>query len=54
MDRGDTLLTVGGKAVADLLASGEIGTIFGPEQVGYALDVTWRSQQGGGRRARGS
>ena len=52
MDRGDTLLTVGGKAVADLLASGEIGTIFGPEQVGYALDVTWRSQQGGERSAR--
>ena len=52
MDRGDTLLTIGGKAVADLLSSGEIGTIFGPEQVGYALDFTWHSQGGGEKSAR--
>ncbi|MFN8091916.1 MAG: S41 family peptidase [Vicinamibacteria bacterium] len=42
LDRGDTLLTIGGRDVAGLLSSGEIRTIFGPEQVGYALDFTWR------------
>jgi C-terminal peptidase prc len=52
MDRGDRLSTIGGKTVESLLATGEINTIFGPEQVGYALDFTWRSQQGGERNAR--
>jgi C-terminal processing protease CtpA/Prc len=52
MDRGDTLLTIGGKSVASLLSSGEIGTVFGPEQVGYALDFTWRDTSGAERAAR--
>ncbi len=46
MDRGDTLLTIGGKAVADLLRTGEIGTIFGPEQEGVSVAFTWRDLQG--------
>jgi C-terminal peptidase prc len=52
MDRGDTLLTVGGKTVASLLSSGEIATVFGPEQVGYAVDIAWRDMQGAERSAR--
>ncbi|MFN8096373.1 MAG: S41 family peptidase [Vicinamibacteria bacterium] len=52
LDRGDTLLTIGGRDVAGLLSSGEIGTIFGPEQVGYALDFTWRDTGGATRAAR--
>ena len=46
MDRGDTLLSVNGKAVADLLRTGEIGTIFGAEQVGVVADLSWRDIQG--------
>jgi carboxyl-terminal processing protease len=46
MDRGDTLLSVNGKSVADLLRSGEIATIFGAEQVGVTADVTWRDLAG--------
>jgi carboxyl-terminal processing protease len=52
MDRGDTLLTIGGKPAAGLISSGEIGTIFGPEQVGYALDFTWRDMSGAEHAAR--
>ena len=46
MDRGDTLVSVNGKAVADLLRTGEINTIFGAEQVGVAADLAWRDMQG--------
>lgn len=46
MDRGDTLLTIGGRSVASLLASGEIGTVFGPEQEGVSVAFTWRDLQG--------
>jgi carboxyl-terminal processing protease len=51
MDRGDTLLSVNGKAVADLLRTGEIGTIFGAEQVGVTADIAWRDMQGRARSA---
>jgi carboxyl-terminal processing protease len=51
MDRGDTLLSVNGKAVADLLRTGEIGTIFGAEQVGVTADIAWRDMQGRSRSA---
>jgi C-terminal peptidase prc len=51
MDRGDTLLSVNGKAVADLLRTGEIATIFGAEQVGVIADVTWRDLAGRQRSA---
>jgi C-terminal processing protease CtpA/Prc len=50
MNRGDYLVALGGKAVADLVRSGEIATIFGPEQVGHSLDFAWRSP--GGREGR--
>jgi C-terminal peptidase prc len=52
LDRGDTLLTIGGRSVASLVASGEISTIFGPEEVGYALDLSWRDMRGAERSAR--
>ena len=51
LDRGDALLTVGGKSVTDLLKSGELGTVFGPEQVGYTVDVSWQDRQGRTRSA---
>jgi C-terminal peptidase prc len=51
MDRGDFLLSVNGKAVADLLRTGEINTIFGAEQVGVTADLAWRDVQGQQRSA---
>jgi hypothetical protein len=51
MDRGDTLLSVNGKAVADLLRTGEINTIFGAEQVGVTADLAWRDMAGRQRSA---
>jgi len=30
------------QAVAELLSTGEIGTIFGPEQEGVSVEVSWR------------
>ena len=47
MDRGDTLLSVNGRTVADLLRTGEINTIFGAEQAGVIADLAWRDMQGG-------
>jgi carboxyl-terminal processing protease len=46
MDRGDYLVSVNGKAVADLLRTGEIATIFGAEQIGVTADVAWRDTRG--------
>jgi len=51
MDRGDYLVSVNGKAVADLLRTGEISTIFGAEQVGVTADLAWRDMQGRSRSA---
>jgi carboxyl-terminal processing protease len=46
LDRGDTLLTIGGRTIADLLATGDINTIFGPEQVGFSQSLSWRDMAG--------
>jgi C-terminal peptidase prc len=51
LGRGDYLLSVNGKAVADLIRSGEIATVFGPEQTGVTAEVTWRAPGGPERRA---
>jgi C-terminal processing protease CtpA/Prc len=48
--RGDFLLVINGKAVADLLRTGEIGTIFGPGEMGVVVDLVWRSFPGGDQR----
>jgi len=42
---------VNGKAVADLIRTGEIGTIFGAEQVGVTADIAWRTPGGASRQA---
>jgi len=46
LDRGHYLVSVAGKPVADLIRSGEIATVFGPEQVGYTAEVAWRAAGG--------
>jgi carboxyl-terminal processing protease len=51
MDRGDTLVALGGRTVADLIRTGDINSVFGPEQIGYSLEFVWRSLHGGEQRA---
>ena len=51
LDRGDFLLSINGKAIADLLRSGEINTVFGPNTAGVTVALTWRSLAGGERQA---
>jgi C-terminal peptidase prc len=46
LERGDYVLTINGKAVADLLSSGEIDTIFGPNTAGVVVTMTWRTLGG--------
>lgn len=50
--RGDTLLTVDGRSVSELLGTGELGTALGPSKVGLSLELTWRNRRGEERSAR--
>ena len=45
--RGDYLLAINGRAVADLIRTGEIDSIFGANQIGVPVTLAWRSLQGG-------
>ena len=49
--RGDYVLVINGKAVPDLLRTGEIDTIFGPGTAGVIVNMTWRSFADGGERS---
>jgi C-terminal peptidase prc len=49
--RGDFVLAINGKSIAELLQTGEIATIFGPEQVGVVVQLAWRDRQGAERQA---
>ena len=49
--RGDYLLAIDGRPVAELLASGELGAAFGPSTPGYTLELSWRSFAGDARTA---
>jgi len=51
LDRGDTLVSIGGRAVADLIRAGQVTAAFGPEQVGVTVDLAWRSPGGQERKA---
>jgi C-terminal processing protease CtpA/Prc len=51
LDRGHYLVSVGGKLIEDLIRTGEIATIFGPEQVGYTTEIAWRAPGGAVQRA---
>ena len=44
--RGDYLLAVDGRPVPELIASGELGAALGPSEIGYTLELTWRSLTG--------
>ena len=45
--RGDYLLAINGRAVADLIRTREIDSIFGANQIGVPVTLAWRSLQGG-------
>jgi C-terminal peptidase prc len=46
LERGDYLLAINGRAVGDLIRTGEIDTIFGANQIGVPITLAWRSLQG--------
>lgn len=46
LGRGDRILAVGGRTVTELLASGQLGSAFGPSEVGYTTDVWLRALDG--------
>jgi C-terminal processing protease CtpA/Prc len=49
--RGDYLLAVNGKAIGDLIRTGEIDTVFGANQVGVTATLSWRTHDGAERQA---
>jgi hypothetical protein len=54
-DRGSEILTLNGKSVQKTYVDGEWNTIWGGEEIGYALDITFRTAAGearGGRMAK--
>jgi len=51
LDRGHHLVSINGKSVADLIRTGEIATVFGPEQIGLTAEIAWRAPGGPEQRA---
>ena len=49
--RGDYLVEIGGRSVAELLRTGEIDDAFGPREIGIAVELAWRTTGGEERRA---
>ncbi|MFQ5790605.1 MAG: S41 family peptidase, partial [Acidobacteriota bacterium] len=49
--RGDYLLAVDGRWVADLLETGELGSALGPSEIGVSVELTWRTLGGEERSA---
>jgi C-terminal peptidase prc len=49
--RGDRVLAIGGRTIAELQARGELGTAFGPSEAGLAVELLFRHADGGELRA---
>jgi carboxyl-terminal processing protease len=49
--RGDYLLSINGRSVAELLSSGELGAAFGPDEIGVSVELAWRALRGDISRA---
>ncbi len=49
--RGDFLLEIDGRGVAELLASGELASALGPSEAGVARELRWRTPAGNTLRA---
>jgi C-terminal processing protease CtpA/Prc len=46
LERGARILSVNGRSVGDWVRSGQAGDIFGPAEIGYAVDLVYRSSDG--------
>jgi C-terminal processing protease CtpA/Prc len=46
IDRGSRFLEINGRSVAEIVASGQLGSIFGPSQVGVSVRVRFRDRGG--------
>jgi carboxyl-terminal processing protease len=51
LSRGDRIVEIGGRAVAALIASGEIDSAFGPSDIGVERDLVFTGQTGARRSA---
>lgn len=51
LSRGDRIVEIGGRTVSALIASGEIGSAFGPSEIGVESDIVFTSQTGARRPA---
>ncbi len=49
--RGDFLLEIDGRGVAELLASGELASALGPSEAGVSRELRWRTPSGDAFRA---
>ena len=49
--RGDYVLTIGGRSVAELLQSGQLNDALGPAEIGVSVTLGWRSPGGQERQA---
>jgi carboxyl-terminal processing protease len=52
LSRGDRIVEIGGQGVAALIASGQIGSAFGPSEIGVETDIVFVNQAGTRRDAR--
>ena len=46
LDRGSRFLQIEGRSIADIVAAGQLGTIFGPSQVGVTVRVRFADRGG--------
>ena len=46
LSRGDLIVEIGGQLVATLVSSGQIGSAFGPSEIGVELDIAFTDQAG--------
>lgn len=46
MKRGDFIVAINGRTTADLLSTGDIGAIFGPDEEGVAVTMAWQAPGG--------
>ena len=51
LGRGDRIVEIDGRRVADLVASGQIGNAFGPAEEGVSVAIVFQPRAGGERRA---
>ena len=51
LSRGDVIVEIGGRLVTTLVSSGQIGSAFGPSEIGVELDIAFMNHAGARREA---